>query len=124
LLGPEYQVLDDDKHPDGAKREGRRKSAALYDLFKCNDQKQLKPVGEWNQTKIIVRGSKAEHWLNGKKVLAYDTQSEAWKKEHAASKFKGLKDFAQNARGRIMLQDHNDLVWYRNITLKPLPPLD
>lgn len=124
LLGPEYQVLDDDKHPDGQKREGRRKSAALYDLFKCNDQKQIKPVGEWNQTKIIVRGSKAEHWLNGKKVLVYDTRSEAWKKEHAASKFKGLKDFAQNKWGRIMLQDHNDLVWYRNITLKPLPPLD
>jgi len=124
LLGPEYQVLDDDKHPDGQKREGRRKSGALYDLFKCNDQKQLKPVGEWNQTKIIVRGSQAEHWLNGKKVLAYDTQSEAWKQEHAESKFKGLKDFAQNKWGKIMLQDHNDLVWYRNITVKPLPPLD
>ncbi len=124
LLGPEYQVLDDDKHPDGKKREGRRKSAALYDLFPCNDQKQLKPVGEWNRAKIIVRGSKAEHWLNGKKVLAYDTKSDAWKKEFAASKFKKHGDFAQNPWGRIMLQDHGDLVWYRNITIKPLAPAD
>lgn len=124
LLGPEYQVLDDDKHPDGKKREGRRKSAALYDLFKCNDQKQLAKVGEWNKTKIVVRGSKAEHWLNGKKVLAYDTTSEEWKQEHALSKFNKHKDFAKNPWGKIMLQDHGDLVWYRNITIKPMPPLD
>lgn len=124
LLGPEYQVLDDDKHPDGQKREGRRKSAALYDFFKCNDQKQLAAVGEWNKTKIVARGSTFEHWLNGKKVLAYDTTGEDWKREHALSKFNKIKDFNQNPWGRIMLQDHGDLVWYRNISIKPLPPLD
>ena len=120
LLGPEYQVLDDDKHPDGKLRQGRRKSAALYDLYVCNDNKHLEPVGEWNHARIIARGSQIEHWLNGQRVLAYDTASDDWKQQVAGSKFSGQKHFAENPRGRIMLQDHGDEVWYRNILLRSL----
>lgn len=121
-LGPEYQILDDDKHPDGQKREGRRRAAALYDLFRCNDSKSLNPVGAWNASRIVARGSRIEHWLNGKKVLDYDTSSDKFKEAVAGSKFAKHEKFAQNPWGRIMLQDHNDEVWYRNLTLKPLSP--
>lgn len=119
-LGPEYQVLDDEQHPDGRLREGRRKTGGLYDLFVPNERKVLNPPGQWNHTRIIVRGAKVEHWLNGYQVLAYDTTSEDWKREIALSKFAKNEGFGENAKGRIMLQDHGDEVWYRDITVKEL----
>ncbi|MEW6306354.1 MAG: DUF1080 domain-containing protein [Verrucomicrobiota bacterium] len=120
MLGVEYQVLDDDKHPDGQKREGRRKSGALYDILATNVSKRLKPVGEYNHSLIIAKGTKFEHWLNGTKVAEADTTSETWQKEIAASKFARTEGFAQNSKGKIMLQDHGDKVWYKNITIRPL----
>lgn len=119
-LGPEYQVLDDDKHPDAKLRDGRRKTAALYDLYVANDKKMLKPVGEWNSSRIVAKGSKIEHWLNGKLVLQYDTASEDFKAQVAGSKFAKTPTFNQNPTGRIQLQDHGDEVWFRNLTIKEL----
>ncbi len=120
MLGPEYQVLDDDKHPDGQKREGRRKTGGLYDFFQPNEMKVLNPPGHWNHTRIVARGTQFQHWLNGYKVLQYDTTSEDWKRELALSKFAKTEGFNTNARGRIMLQDHGDEVWYRDITVQEL----
>jgi len=119
-LGPEYQVLDDDKHPDGKLREGRRVTGALYDVFPVNGLKVVERPGEWNHTRIVARGSKVQHWLNGYKVLDYDTTSEDWKREIGLSKFAKNEGFGMNAKGRIMLQDHNDEVWYRAITVREL----
>lgn len=119
-LGPEYQVLDDDKHPDAKLREGRRKTAALYDLYVPNDQKKLNPVGEWNKSRIVAKGSKIEHWLNGKLVLQYDTASDDFKAQVAGSKFAKTPSFNQNPTGRIQLQDHGDEVWFRNLCIKEL----
>lgn len=119
-LGPEYQVLDDDKHPDAKLRDGRRKSGGLYDLYVPNANKILKPVGEWNSSRIVAKGSKIEHWLNGAKVLSYDTASEDFKTQVAGSKFAKTPTFNQNPAGRIQLQDHNDPVWYRNLTIQEL----
>jgi hypothetical protein len=124
LLGLEYQVLDDDVHPDGKLRKGRRTSGALYDVFACRVRTHPKPVGEWNQTRIVAQGTRVEHWLNGEMILAYDTTTQAWQEEIAASKFPKNAKFGENPWGKIMLQDHGDEVAYRNVTILPLPPVD
>ena len=119
MLGCEYQLLDDSKHPD-SKVGPQRQTASLYDILPPAADKPLKPIGEWNTSKVVVKGNTFEHWLNGAKVLSVDLTSEAFKAARAKSKFKAVAGFAENARGRIMLQDHNDEAWFRNITLKPL----
>lgn len=120
-LGPEYQVLDDDRHPDARVREGRRKAAGLYDLFPASLAKNLSPVGKWNTGRIVANGSKVEHWLNGVRVLAYDTASAEYEEARAGSKFGKISNFGKIHTGRIMLQDHGDPVWYRNLRIRELP---
>ena len=119
MLGCEYQLLDDAKHPD-SKVGPQRQTASLYDILPPDAGKPLKPVGEWNTSKVVVKGQTIEHWLNGSKVLTVDLTSETFKTARAKSKFKAVPGFAENAKGRIMLQDHNDEAWFRNMTLKPL----
>lgn len=120
LLGPEYQVLDDDKHPDG-KVGLDRQSASLYDILPADaEKKKLKPVGEWNQSRIVARGKRLQHFLNGEKVIDLTVGSEKWKALIAESKFKEREGFAENAVGRLMLQDHSDPVWYRKLEIREL----
>jgi hypothetical protein len=119
-LGPEYQLLDDAKHPDG-KIGPQRQTGSLYDLVAPDAAaKKVNPPGEWNTSKIVVRGKKLEHWLNGAKLVEMEIGSEAWKAAYAKSKFKTTPGFAENARGRLMLQDHGDEVWFRNMSIREL----
>jgi hypothetical protein len=121
-LGFEYQVLDDEGHPDAKAGDGtNRTAAALYDLKGPIENKPLKPVGEWNEGRILVQGNHAEHWLNGVKVVEYDLDSEDFKERFARSKYVDIAGFADKRAGHIVLQDHNDDAWYRNIKIRVLP---
>jgi hypothetical protein len=115
VLGCEYQIYDD----EGKKKMLPRNSAgSLYDLYEPNSSKQLKPAGEWNQAKIVVRGNSIEHWLNGQQVVAATVGDSEWKKRISESKFSEYQDFSQQPRGKLMLTDHGSEVWYRNFSFE------
>ena len=117
-LGIEYQMIDDSKHPDGLKG-GSHVTASIYDIKEPANDKPLNPPGQWNLSRVLVKDGKIEHYLNGKLVCEADTKSEEWKTRIAASKFKKKEGFAPG-HGHIMITDHTDKVWYRNIRVKEL----
>ncbi|MET0343712.1 MAG: family 16 glycoside hydrolase [Polyangiales bacterium] len=114
----ELQTLDDAGHPDG--RAPLHRAGALYDLYAPNAD-VVREAGAVNRVRVIARGTKVEHWLNGHKVLAYDTASDDYARQLAASKFRDLPGFGKRARGRIGLQHHGEAMAYRNIKVRPLP---
>lgn len=118
--GPEYQVLDDTLHPDG--KNPRTTAASAYALIARDPACATRPVGEWNQGRIRVKGDQVEHWLNGKKAVEFHLGSPAFADLVKSSKFKDMPRFAREAAGRICLQDHGDSVWYRNIRIRRLAP--
>jgi hypothetical protein len=115
-LGFEYQILDDDGHPDAQNGENRT-AAALYDLMAPQD-KILKPPGEWNTARIVFIGNHGEHWLNGIKVLEYNLGTPEMEKRLGTSKYRVYDHFGEKRRGHIVIQDHTDEAWYRNIKMK------
>lgn len=115
--GPEMQVLDDAKHADGQIPSHR--AGALYD-FAEPFAEATKPVGEWNEARIVFTGDRIEHWLNGEKVAESSYGDDEWREKVAASKFATMPLFGTFDRGRIALQDHGDPVWYRNIKIRAL----
>jgi hypothetical protein len=117
--GPEYQMLDDHGHHD-AKNGPKRQNAALYDILPPAEDKPNKPPGEWNLSRIIVKGDHVEHWLNGAKVLQYTLGSPELIKAISASKFAKQKDFGMKTEGHIMITDHQDQCSFRNIKIRPL----
>ena len=119
MTGPEYQILDNAKHPDG--RHPETSAASCYALY-APAKDVTKPVGEWNKTRIVVNGNHVEHWLNGEKVVEYDFGSDDWEKRVKASKFKDMPRFGKEPKGHIDLQDHGNEVAYRNIKIRPLKP--
>ncbi|MCC7317663.1 MAG: DUF1080 domain-containing protein [Bacteroidales bacterium] len=116
---PEMQVLDNTKHPDG--REGVHSAGALYDMIGVAADK-VKPVGEWNQAKLLIYKGLVEHWLNGEKVVSYHLWTPEWNEMVAKSKFPQYNpDWANVAQeGFIGLQDHGDDVWYKNIKIRKM----
>lgn len=120
-LGFEYQILDDDRHPDAnAGVDGNRKAAGLYDLMGPPADKPLRAPGEWNEGRIIFQGNHGEHWLNGEKVIEYELGSPQMDSLLAASKYDVIDGFADRRTGHIVLQDHNDAAWFRNIKIRQL----
>jgi hypothetical protein len=120
-IGFEYQVLDDDLHPDAKKgKDGNRTAGSLYDLIPAAKDKPLKPVGEWNSSRLVVNGNQVEHWLNGAKVVSYERGSAEMKTRIAESKYKDIKGFGEVQKGRLLLQDHDTEVYFRNMKIRPL----
>ncbi len=117
--GHEYQMIDDAGHPDG-KIGAHRQTAAFYDVLPPDEKKPIKKAGEWNSSRILVKGSNVEHWLNGAKVLNYELGSDAVKAAVGKSKFKSAARFGEKIQGHIMLTDHSDEAWFRNLKIRPL----
>ena len=110
-------MIDDASNPD-AKVGSHRATASFYDVLPPSDDKPLKAAGEWNQSRVLIQGNHVEHWLNGKKVLEYELGSDALKAAVAKSKFKNAPGFGEKIKGHIMLTDHGDECWFRNIKIK------
>ena len=119
-LGFEYQVLDDSLNDDN--KVATHRAGALYDLFAPNDKKRLKPVGEWNSSRIVFRGNHGEHWLNGAQIVSFDLGTPRMDSTLAKSKYRVLKGFADRRSGHIILQDHGDEVFYRDIKIREITP--
>ena len=115
-LGFEYQILDDDRHPDAQMASHR--AGALYELVPANERKRLKPVGEWNQSRVIFRGNHGEHWLNGERIVEFDLGTPVMDSLLKASKYRTIPGFGDRRRGHIVLQDHGDEVFFRNIKVR------
>lgn len=113
----EMQILDDAKHVDG--KDPRTSAGSLYALV-APTGKELRPVGEWNTARVVARGNRVEHWINGKKVVEYELGSDALARQIAASKFAAYPSFARAPEGHIGLQSHGEEAWFRNIRIRRL----
>jgi len=115
--GIEMQVLDNDGHIDG--KIVTHRAGDLYDLVAADPETVL-PPGQWNQATIRIKDNLIEHWLNGERVLQIERGGKRWNKLLADSKFIEMPRFGAAAEGYIVLQDHGDRVWYRNIKVRRL----
>jgi len=115
-FGCEYQCMYDpgktDKHATGS----------LYDVLPPQGNK-LEPAGQFNHSRILIDGNHGEHWLNGIKVVEFEFASDALNAAIAKSKFKNT-DWGKIPLGHLILQDHHDEVWFRNIKIRELPSGD
>lgn len=121
-IGLEYQILDDQLHPDAklGNHAGSRTLASLYDLIQADIEKPTKPIGEWNRAHIVSKNNQVTHYLNGAKVLEYERMTPEFRTLVSESKYVVWPNFGELKEGQILLQDHGDLVHFKNIKIKEL----
>lgn len=117
--GPEYQVLDDARHPDGA--DLRTSAGSLYGLL-GPPRHLARAAGELNEARIVIRDGVVEHWLNGTLAVRYRWRDPALVDLIASSKFAGSTDFMRIARGHIVIQHHGEEAWYGGLRVRALDP--
>jgi hypothetical protein len=115
--GPEYQILDNARHPDG--KNPLTTAGACYALY-APTRDVTRPIGEWNESRIMIVKGKAQHWLNGEKVVEYDMNSEDWKAKVLGSKFKEWTGFGVARKGHLALQQHGGPIAYRNLKIRTI----
>ena len=115
--GPEMQVLDNNGHPDA--KIIKHRAGDLYDLI-SSSKETVKPAMEWNTAEIKSVNGKLDFYLNGENVVSTSLWDDNWKQLIAGSKFKNMPDFGKYQKGKLGLQDHGDVVWFRNIKIKRL----
>ena len=116
--GPEYQMIDDIDFPE--KLEDWQKTGADYAMYTPNDKKKLKPVGEWNTSKIVFNKGHVEHWLNGVMIIEFQAWDVAWTKKKTEGKWKDYPDYGSAKTGLIALQDHGHKAYFKKIMIKIL----
>jgi hypothetical protein len=114
---PEMQIVDNTGHPDGAII--KHQAGDNYDMQSCSPNVS-KAAGEWNQVRIVAKDGHIEQWFNGTLVVEYQYYSPEWNKQLAASKFKDWPYYGKSLTGHIGLQDHGDMVWFRNLRIRRL----
>tara|TARA_B100000674_G_scaffold36558_1_gene25596 strand:- start:611 stop:1861 length:1251 start_codon:yes stop_codon:yes gene_type:complete len=119
--GPEMQVLDDERHYDG---KNELTSAGANYALHAPVGDVVRPAGEWNTARILVCGNEVTYWLNGVEVVSYVLHSADWKALVAGSKFASMPDYGQRSSGHIALQDHGDVVSFRDIRIRDLGSRD
>ena len=118
-IGPEFQILDDERHPDAKLgRDGNRTIGSLYDMKTAPADKKVKPIGEWNHARILSDNKRLTYWLNGEKTIDIERGSKEWRDLVAISKYKIWPNFGELEEGHILLQDHGNQVFYRNIKIR------
>lgn len=116
--GPEYQMIDDIGFPE--KLEDWQKTGADYAMTTPNEKKKLKPVGEWNNSRIVFNKGHVEHWLNGEKIVSFNAWDDTWKNKKETGKWKEYPDYGAAKKGHIALQDHGNKVYFKNIMIRVL----
>ncbi len=117
--GAEYQLLDDEGFSEPI--EDWQKTGANYAMHVADkDKKMLKPIEEWNSSKIIFNKGEVEHWLNGQKIVTFNKFSEDWKEKRNSGKWNDFPDYGKANDGYLGLQDHGAGVWFRNVKVRGL----
>lgn len=117
FTGPEMQVIDNDGHPDA--KNPKHRAGDLYDLIAVSKE-NVRPVGEFNQAEIVLNKGKLDFYLNGEHVVSTTMWDDNWNELVSKSKFKSMPGFTKTRKGRIALQSHGSMVWFRNIKIKEL----
>ena len=116
--GPEYQLIDDVNFPE--ELEDWQQCGADYAMYPANDKKKLKKVGDWNTSRIVVKDSLVQYWLNSEKIVEFKRWTEDWKDRVKKGKWKDFPSYGLSSEGHIGLQDHGHRISFRNVKIKRL----